>query len=44
MTQNDDSIDSREENETDKKLTDKYPIPFEIVQEAYPYIKWGNRV
>jgi hypothetical protein len=28
----------------DKKLTDKYPIPFEIVQEAYPYIKWGNRV
>jgi hypothetical protein len=28
----------------DKKLTDKYPIPFEVVQEAYPFIKWGNRV
>ena len=28
----------------DKKLTDKYPIPFEVIQEAYPQIQWGNRV
>jgi hypothetical protein len=28
----------------DKKLTDKYPIAFELVQEAYPQIQWGNRV
>tara|TARA_B100002019_G_scaffold170979_1_gene147824 strand:- start:847 stop:1446 length:600 start_codon:yes stop_codon:yes gene_type:complete len=27
----------------DKKLTDKYKISFEIVQEAYPDIQWGNR-
>ena len=28
----------------DKKLTDKYPIAFEIIKEAYPQIQWGNRV
>jgi hypothetical protein len=27
----------------DKKLTDKYNIKFEIVQEAYPDITWGGR-
>jgi hypothetical protein len=27
----------------DKKLTDKYKIPFEIVKEAYPDIVWGGR-
>jgi len=27
----------------DKKLTDRYNIPFEVVQTAYPDIVWGNR-
>jgi len=27
----------------DKKLTDKYNIPFEVVKEAYQDIQWGNR-
>jgi len=27
----------------DKKLTDKYNIPFEIVKQAYPDITWGGR-
>jgi len=27
----------------DKKLTDKYNIPFEVVKEAYLDIQWGNR-
>jgi len=27
----------------DKALEDKYNIPFEVVQEAYPDIQWGNR-
>lgn len=27
----------------DKALTDTYNIPFEIVQESYPDIKWGGR-
>ena len=27
----------------DKKLTDKYNIPQEIVSAAYPDIKWGGR-
>ena len=27
----------------DKKLTDKYNVPFDVVQEAYPDIQWGNR-
>lgn len=27
----------------DKRLTEKYNIPFEVVKEAYPDIKWGGR-
>lgn len=27
----------------DKKLTDKYNIPFDVVKEAYQDIQWGNR-
>ena len=27
----------------DKALEDKYDIPFEVVEEAYPDIEWGNR-
>tara|TARA_B100001093_G_scaffold519230_1_gene607273 strand:- start:2412 stop:3056 length:645 start_codon:yes stop_codon:yes gene_type:complete len=27
----------------DKKLTDKYDVTKEIVEEAYPDIEWGNR-
>lgn len=27
----------------DKKLTDKYNIPFSLVREAYPDIQWGGR-
>ena len=27
----------------DKELESKYKIPFEVVQEAFPDIKWGNR-
>jgi hypothetical protein len=27
----------------DKRLTEKYNIPFPVVQEAYPDIKWGGR-
>ena len=27
----------------DKALEDKYNIPFDVVQEAYPDIQWGNR-
>jgi hypothetical protein len=27
----------------DKKLSDKYNITKELVAEAYPDIKWGNR-
>ena len=27
----------------DKNLEDKYDIPFEVVEEAYPDIEWGNR-
>lgn len=27
----------------DKRLTDKYNLPFEVVQEAYPFIRWGGR-
>jgi hypothetical protein len=27
----------------DKKVTDKYKITFEIVKEAFPDIKWGDR-
>lgn len=27
----------------DKKLTDKYKITKEVVSEAYPDIRWGNR-
>lgn len=28
----------------DKKLAKKYRVSFPVVQEAYPDIKWGNRV
>ena len=28
----------------DKKLTDLYNVPFDIVKEAYPDIQWGGRV
>ena len=28
----------------DKKLAKKYKISFPVVKEAYPDIKWGNRV
>lgn len=27
----------------DKKLTEKYNLPFELVKEAYPFIVWGGR-
>lgn len=27
----------------DKRLTDKYNLPFEVVKEAYPFIRWGGR-
>lgn len=27
----------------DKKLTDKYNLPFDLIKEAYPFIKWGGR-
>ena len=27
----------------DKRLTDKYKIPQDVVEAAYPDIKWGNR-
>ena len=27
----------------DKKLTDKYKIPMDVVQQAYPDISWGGR-
>ena len=27
----------------DKKLTDKYKLPFEVVKEAYTDIRWGGR-
>lgn len=27
----------------DKKLTDKYKIPFDVVQQAYDDIRWGSR-
>ena len=27
----------------DKALEDKYEVPFEVVEEAYPDIEWGNR-
>ena len=27
----------------DKKLTDKYKIPFDVVKEAYPKMTWGGR-
>lgn len=27
----------------DKKLTDKYNLPFDLVREAYPFIVWGGR-
>jgi hypothetical protein len=27
----------------DKKLETKYPVGFDVVQEAYPEIKWGGR-
>ena len=27
----------------DKKLTDKYKLPFEVVKEAYNDIRWGGR-
>jgi Family of unknown function (DUF6433) len=27
----------------DKDLTSKYDIPFEVVEKAYPDIKWGGR-
>jgi hypothetical protein len=27
----------------DKALEDKYDIPFEVVEEAYPDIEWGGR-
>ena len=27
----------------DKKLSDKYKITQDVVAEAYPDIKWGNR-
>ena len=27
----------------DKKLTDKYKIPLDVVKEAYPRITWGGR-
>ena len=27
----------------DKALEDRYNIPFDVVQEAYPDIQWGNR-
>ena len=28
----------------DKKLAKKYKISFPVVKEAYPDIRWGNRV
>jgi hypothetical protein len=27
----------------DKNLTDKYKIPFEVVEQAYDDIRWGSR-
>jgi hypothetical protein len=27
----------------DKKLTDRYNLPFELIKEAYPFITWGGR-
>ena len=27
----------------DKALEDKYDIPYEVVEEAYPDIQWGGR-
>ena len=27
----------------DKALEDLYDIPFDVVEEAYPDIQWGNR-
>jgi hypothetical protein len=27
----------------DKKLTDKYNLPFDLIREAYPFIVWGGR-
>lgn len=27
----------------DKKLTTKYNLPFDLIQEAYPFIVWGGR-
>lgn len=27
----------------DKKLTSKYNLPFDLIQEAYPFIVWGGR-
>jgi hypothetical protein len=27
----------------DKKLTDRYNLPFSLIQEAYPDIQWGGR-
>lgn len=27
----------------DKKLTDKYNLPFDLIKEACPFIKWGGR-
>jgi hypothetical protein len=27
----------------DKKLTDRYKLPFDLIQEAYPFIRWGGR-
>ena len=27
----------------DKSLEDKYDIPYEVVEEAYPDIQWGGR-
>lgn len=26
----------------DKKLTDRYNLPFELIKEAYPFIRWGR--
>jgi hypothetical protein len=27
----------------DKKLTDVYNLPFDLIKEAYPFIVWGGR-
>jgi hypothetical protein len=27
----------------DKKLTDRYKLPFDLIKEAYPFITWGGR-